>query len=150
MTRANSSIACWLPCTAPSSCCSSGGGSRGGELGGELVHGQDLLVAGGLVGAHGGIKGAGTGEGLVQGGGAQLGVPEGVMHALGGDEVLVVAGIADQRPARPEGLAEVVRDCGADEARFAGGGGDPLGEGRRQLQHVEEVALDVVPDWSSA
>ena len=41
------------------------------------------------------------------------------MDALRGDEVLVVAGIADQRPAGAEGLAEIVRDRGADEALLA-------------------------------
>src|SRR4029450_1926681 len=77
--------------------------------------------------------------------GATLGVPKGVVHPLGGDEVLVVAGVADQRPAGPVRLAEVVGDGGADEAGLAGGGPDPLGEVRRHLQHGQVVALDVVP-----
>ena len=33
-----------------------GWGLEGGELGGELVHGEGLGVAGGLVGAHGGVR----------------------------------------------------------------------------------------------
>src|SRR5215211_2156088 len=46
----------------------------------------------------------------------------GVAHPLGGDEVLVVAGVPDQRPARPIRLAEEVRHRRADEAPFAFGG----------------------------
>ena len=87
------------------------------------------------------------GERVVERGGAQLGVAEGVVDALRGDEVLVVAGVADQRPAGAEGLAEVVRHRRADEALLALGRAHAVGEGRRELEHLEVVAFDVLPCW---
>src|SRR6266508_5881640 len=145
MTRANPSIASWLPCTAPSTLLHLGRRLEGRDLGGELVHRQHLLVARGLVLAHGDLEGAGTGQRLLQRRGAQLGVPEGVVDPMARDEVFVVAGVPDKRPAWPVRLAEVVRHRGADEARLAGGGADPLGEGWRQLEHLQVVAFDIPP-----
>src|SRR6266542_3321642 len=85
----------------------------------------------------------GGGEGLVQGGGAQLGVAEGVADALRGDRVLGVAGIADQRPAAPERLAEEVRHAATGEPLLAGRGADTLGDLGHQLEGGKVVALDV-------
>ena len=50
---------------------------------------------------------------------AQLRVAERVADALGGDRVLVVPGVADERPARPVRLAEEVRDRAAGEPLLA-------------------------------
>jgi hypothetical protein len=55
------------------------------ELGRELVHRQHLLVARPVIRRHRLVEGAPTGKGLVESGGAQLGVAEGVGDALGRD-----------------------------------------------------------------
>ena len=49
------------------------------------------------------------------------------MHALGGDEVLVVAGIPDQRPPGPKGLAEVA------------GHGDPIKRATRVAERTRSA-----------
>src|SRR6478735_10636736 len=82
------------------------------ELSGELVHGEGVGVPAGLVVTHRFVEGAGAGERFVEGGGAPFGVLEGVGDALGGDEVLVVSGVPDQRPTWAEGLAKVAGDGG--------------------------------------
>ena len=113
-------------------------------MGGELVHGEDVLVPCHLVVGHRHVEVAGARERLVQRGDAQLGVAEGVLHALGGDEVLVVSGVTDERPSRAERLAEVVGHRGPREARLALGAADALGELGRLLEGLVEVALDVL------
>ena len=65
------------------------------------------------------------------------------MDALGRDEVLVVARVADQSPAGAEGLAEVAADRGADEALLALCASNPVGELRGDLEGLEVGALDV-------
>src|SRR5512132_103230 len=52
------------------------------------------------------LTGAGT-QGLVECDGQQLGVAERVADAVGGDRVTVIAGVADQRPARAERLPQL-------------------------------------------
>ncbi len=108
-TLTKSSMACWLPATAPSSCCVSGGGgwSSLGEVERHLVHRHHVFVARRLVGGHGVVVGAALGERGVEGVGEPLGVEERVGDALGGDRVQVVAGVADEGPARSVRLAEV-------------------------------------------
>ena len=76
-------------------------------------------------------------------GGKALGVAERVGDALRRDEVLVVAGIADQCPAGAKRLPEIVRHGSPDEPFFASGGGHPLHERRRQRARTQIVTLDV-------
>ncbi len=113
------------------------------QLGGELVDAHDLGVPGLLVGGHGHLERAAAVEALVEGRGAQLGVAEGVGDALGRDRVPGVAGVAHQRPARPEGPAEEVGDSPAVEPLLPSRRPAPARELRRLLQRREEVAFDV-------
>ena len=82
-------------------------------------------------------------EDVVEGGGDPLGVEEGVGHALGGDRVLRVAGVADEHPPGAVGLAEEVRDGGRGEPLDPCCAADPLGERRGELEGHEEVGLGV-------
>ena len=75
--------------------------------------------------------------------GAQLGVAERVADALRGDRILVVAGVADERPAGSVRLAEEVGHGAAVEALLAGRAADPLGELGRELERLQVVGLDV-------
>ena len=72
-----------------------------------------------------------------------FGVEEGVGDALGGDRVLVVAGIPDQCPPLAVRLAEPARHGSAEERRLSLRIRHALGEVGRQLKGLEEVALDV-------
>ena len=78
-----------------------------GEVERHLVHRHHVFVAGRLVGGHGVVVGAPFGERGVERIGEPFGVQERVGDALGGDRVQVVAGVADEGPARSVGLAEV-------------------------------------------
>jgi hypothetical protein len=102
-----------------------------------------VLVARGLIVGHRLLEGAPAGIGLVQRPDAQLGVPEGVLDPLRRDEVLVVSGVAHQRPPRPEGLAEISRHGHAGEPFLAARPPKARREVRRQVDHLEEVAFDV-------
>ena len=114
------------------------------ELARELVHRQRVLVAGALVVAHRVVEGARAAEGLVERRRAALGVAEGVLDALRGDRVLRVARVAHERPAGAVRLAEEVRRRRADEPRLALRAAHALGEGRRELERLQEVPLDVL------
>jgi hypothetical protein len=74
------------------------------ELVGELVDRQRLLVPRPLIVGHRIVVGAAPREGVVERGRHRLCVAEGVGDPERGDRVLVVAGVADERPARAEGL----------------------------------------------
>ena len=112
-----------------------------GEAGGQLVHRQDGGVAVGLVAGQLDVEVAA--EAGVDGLGEALGVAEGVEHALGRDRVLVVAGVADQRPAGPGALAEeAVGQAGEPEPLDPLGAVDPGGEVRDLEQRLEEGLLD--------
>jgi hypothetical protein len=88
---------------------------EGGELAGEFVHRECLPVAGRLVVVHRGLERPYTGQGIVQGGGAEFGVTKGVLNALGGNEISVVPGVSDQHPARSVRLPEVIMHRSAEE-----------------------------------
>jgi hypothetical protein len=81
----------------------------------------------------------------VQAGGAQFGVPECVADAQGRDEVLRVAGIAHERPARAKRLAHEAGEGLAYEPCLTGGGVEPGGKVGDELERRDEVALDVLP-----
>src|SRR5215467_8829324 len=73
----------------------------GAQLAGDAEDLRQRLVALLLVcRQRGGLLALRAAERLVQGGGQQLGVAEGVADAVGGDRVPVVAGVPGQRPAR--------------------------------------------------
>ena len=74
----------------------------------------------------------------------QFGVAEGVGNALGGDRVLVVAGIADERPAGTVRLAEEIRHRRAGKRRLAFRAAHPFREFGREVEHLQEIALDVL------
>ena len=120
MTLTKPSIASWLPCIAPMSCCISGGGRLDlREVAGELVDRQRLLVPGALVVGHRVVVGASLGERVVEGRRHRLGVTERVGDPERRDRVLVVAGVADERPPRAVGLEEEARQVArAHEARL--------------------------------
>ena len=93
------SIAAWLPWMAPSKLLHvRRWGFERRQLRCHLVDGQDVLVPHPLVIAHGFVEGSVAGEDLSEPVGAQFGVPKRVADALRRDEVLVVSGVADQRP----------------------------------------------------
>ena len=73
-----------------------------------------------------------------------LGVAKGVVDPLRRDRVLDVAGVADEHPARAVRLVEIVRQARAGEPRFALRAVHPLGELGHELEHLREVALDVL------
>ena len=115
------------------------------EVAGELVERQRLLVALPLVAGQGVLVGPASCEAVVEGRRQQLGVAEGVADPEARDRVLVVAGVADERPAGPVRLAEEARQVArADEARLARGGVDALGELGDQVERAHEGALDVL------
>src|SRR5262245_56628133 len=120
-------------------------GLEGRELGGELESRERVLVAPRLVAAHLGVEGAPAGKDRVQRGDAELDAEEGVGDPERGDEVLVVAGIPDQRPAGTERLPEEVLHGRTGEALFTPGGADPRGEGGDRVERPEVVSLDVLP-----
>ena len=95
-----------------------------------LVLAQRVVVAAAAV--PGGVERAG----------AQLGVAEGVGDALGGDRVLGVAGVPDQRPARPVRCPEPVRHSFAHDPGFLPPAVEPAAEGSGDLAQV--VALQVL------
>ena len=66
------------------------------------------------------------------------------MDPLRGDEVLVVARVADERPTRAVGLSEEAADGGSREALLARRRAYPLGEARHGLEGLEVRALDVL------
>ena len=71
--------------------------------------------------------------------GEQLGVAERVEHPLGGDRVLVVAGVADERPAGPVRPAEeVVVAAGEPEPLDPLAPGHPRGEAGHVGERLEE------------
>ena len=102
------------------------------------------MVARLLVGGHRVLVRAAPGGDVVQGGGQQLGIAERVVDPHRRDRVLVVAGVADERPARAVRLAEPPRQLRrADELRLAPGAVHPLGELGDVLDGREEGRLDV-------
>ena len=128
----------------PAGAASRPAGAPTSRLAGELVHWQNLRVACGLIAPIATSKSRAP-ENVVQRGGAQFGVTESVLNAVGGDEVLVVASVPYQRPAGSVRFAEIVRYRRTGEPFFAPGVADPVGEGRRQFQRLEEVAFDGLP-----
>ncbi len=80
----------------------------GGQGTGDVEDLGERLVALLLVAGERGAFGGGAGECLVEGGDEEFGVAERVADAVGGDGVTVVAGVADQRPARAVRLADLV------------------------------------------
>jgi hypothetical protein len=99
-----------------------------------------VLVSPPLVFAQCALEAAPAGEDVVQRRRAELGVAKRVLDAVGGDEVLVVAGVSDERLAGDVGLAEVPPDGRTQESLLALGVADALGEGRGDLKRLEEVA----------
>ena len=100
MTPRKRAMCSGWPCEgARCSCCISGGGgdSRSARPQVSSYIGQGGGVAGPLVAASGVEVAV---EAVVDGVGEELGVAEGVEHPLGRDRVLVVAGVADEGPAR--------------------------------------------------
>ena len=86
-------------------------------------------------------------EAVVDGSGQELGVAERVRDAEREDRVLVVAGVAHERPAVAEGAAEVVGQPGrATEAVAARGAADALGQPGGELERLQEIGLDVRAD----
>src|SRR5215218_1588998 len=76
--------------------------------------------------------------------GEQLGVTKGVADAEREDRVLVVARVADQRPSLAVRTAiEVRQSSGPPEALGAGGVADLRGQSGRELERVQESALEV-------
>jgi hypothetical protein len=57
------------------------------------------------------------------------------------DRVLAIAGVADEYPARPVRLTEVIRHGGTVELVDPGGGSKPIGERGNELDCLEIVAL---------
>src|SRR5262245_41318614 len=104
-----------------------------------------MRVAGLLKLRHRLLEGTHTAERLVERGGAQLGVAERVADALRGDGVLVVAGVADERPSPAERLAEEVRNRPAGESLLALRATHARREIRRQLKGLQIVGLDIAP-----
>jgi hypothetical protein len=70
---------------------------------------QRLLVARLLPRRHRVVVGPASGERVVEGRRSGLGVAERVGDPEGGERILVVAGVADERPTGAEGLAEEAR-----------------------------------------
>ena len=118
------------------------GDGQVGELAGELVHWQRPLVAALLVPAQRLVVAVAAAPGGVEGVGAQLGVVEGVGDALGGDRVLGVPGVTDQRPARPVRCPEPVRHSFAHDPGFLPPAVEPVAEDSGDLAQV--VALQVL------
>jgi hypothetical protein len=100
-----------------------------------------VLVSPPLVFAQCALEAAPAGEDVVQRRRAELGVAKRVLDAVGGDEVLVVAGVSDERLAGDVGLAEVPPDGRTQESLLALGVADALGEGRGDLERLEEGRL---------
>ncbi len=90
----------------------------------RLVHREAL----GLVAGQGILQRAGVAQGQVEGVGQGAGVLDGQVHALAGDRMHVVDGVAEHRHVvRPVAVQVQVADGDALEARSAGDGGDRLG-----------------------
>src|SRR5262249_34992316 len=111
-----------------------------GKLAGQLVERHRGLVAPSLIVREGFLQRTTAREPLVTRLDQQLGSAEGVSDPLRGDWVLVIAGIAHQRPAGAIGPAEEVGQVGrAGEALLPLALAHPLRKRRRQLQRAEEV-----------
>ena len=85
------------------------------QLIGEVIQGFDPLVAARLILGERLLECATLGETGIERFGQVLSVDEGVADPLRRDRVLLVAGVADERPARAVGLAEVIRDAGGSD-----------------------------------
>ena len=73
-----------------------------------------------------------------------LRIDEGVADPLRRDRVLVVSGVADERPARAVRPTEVIGDAGRPEPlRFASCAPQPVRDGGCRLEHFPDVPLDV-------
>src|SRR5262249_53654012 len=100
-----------------------------GDLTRELEHRHRAFVALLLVVGHRVVEAAGPGEGLVERVDEELDLMKRVGDAERGDRVLVVSGVADERPPGPVRLAEEVLELtGAREARLASRRAHALGE----------------------
>src|SRR5207249_4840817 len=85
-----------------------------------------------------------AGEASIDGLGEELAVPEGVGDPGGRSGILLVAGIADQRPSGAMWLAEVVVDWAADETLLLTAPVHAFGEvGRDLIERPEVVAFEV-------
>ncbi len=80
-----------------------------GQRDGQLEDPAQRAITPTLVSGQRGVRVDVASQRLVQSGREQFGVPVGVGQAVAGDRVPVVAGVADQGPARAVGPAQVVR-----------------------------------------
>ena len=137
MTLTKSSIAAWLSLHRAEERLHLGlGRLERREVGGEPVHRQRLLVAGSLPRAHR-VLGAECRR-------ERLRVAERVGDPERRDRVLVVPGVADERPARAERRPELAGHVpGAGEARLPRGRTDPLRELGHELEGPHVGPLDV-------
>src|SRR3990172_7557018 len=118
-----------------------------GELAGELVQGAGGVVGWGFVIREGFFERPAAGEAVVDGVCEVPGVAEGVADTEAGDEVAVVAGVADKRPAGAVGAAEEVALLGgADVAGLAAGVPHALGERGDELEVLAIVAVDIAAE----
>ena len=77
----------------------------------------------------------------------ELSVAECVADALGGQRIPVITGIASQRPARPVGGAEIVRQvAGAGQTRSPLASPQPLGQARHLRHRRPDVPLNIGAD----
>ena len=146
ITLAKPSIASWLPSIAPKSCLHLGRRRlHRGELARELEHRHRRFVTLLLVVLHRVVERPVALERLIERVDEELDVVERVGDAERGERVLVEPRVADERPARAVGLAEVVRQVtGTREALLALRATDALGELRRRVEQREIGGLDVV------
>ena len=112
----NSSMAGWLPAIVARSCRNSSGGSCPEANCNVLRHRPGIAAV--LVVGHRLRPWTGPGERVVERCRAQFGAEERIGHPVGGNRILQVARITNQRPARPVGLTEVVGRAAADHPLF--------------------------------
>lgn len=117
-----------------------------GKLQGELVDRPRSLVSGRLVRRQCFVHRSPLGEAIIDRSRERLGVAERIADPHSADGVLVVGGVAYERPAVAEGPPEEVwRIGGAGEALLAPGGAYALSE-RRRVSEAREAAFDIGAD----
>src|SRR5262245_2113939 len=97
-----------------------------------------------LVRLHRLVKGTSARERLVERGRTSFGVTERVTDPLRGDEIPVVASVADEHPSRSPRRSKVIQHGGAGDRSLAFGGTKTVCELRHGVEHLQEVALDVL------
>src|SRR5262245_5905954 len=115
-----------------------------GELTRELVGRQHVPVARRLVRGHRILERARARKPFVERRRTEPGIAERVGDPLSGDEVLVVARVANERPARTERLAKKIRHRRTDEAFLASRRADTLRKCGDAVEGLEIMPLDIL------